>query len=119
MFRTFLLKYGEIFLKGKNRYMFEDALVEQVRRAVSKCDGEFEVHKSLSRIYVEALGDFDYDELIEALSTVFGVTAICPVLVLEDNGFDALKADVVKYVDETYEEKNFTFKVHSRRARIR
>ncbi|MBQ7972544.1 MAG: tRNA 4-thiouridine(8) synthase ThiI [Lachnospiraceae bacterium] len=117
MFRTFLLKYGEIFLKGKNRYMFEDALVEQVRRAVSKCDGEFEVHKSLSRIYVEALGDFDYDELIEALSTVFGVTAICPVLVLEDNGFDALKADVVKYVDETYEEKNFTFKVHSRRAR--
>lgn len=117
MFRTFLLKYGEIFLKGKNRYMFEDALVEQVKRAVSKCDGEFEVHKSLSRIYVEALGDFDYDELIDALSSVFGVTAICPVLVLEDLGFEQLKEDVVKYVADVHEDKNFTFKVHSRRAR--
>lgn len=117
MFRTFLLKYGEIFLKGKNRYMFEDALVEQVKRAVAKCDGEFEVHKSLSRIYVEALGDFDYDELIDALSSVFGVTAICPVLVLEDLGFEQLKEDVVKYIADVHEEKNFTFKVHSKRAR--
>ena len=117
MFRTFLLKYGEIFLKGKNRYMFEDALVEQVKRAVAKCDGSFDVHKSLSRIYVEALGDFDYDELIDALSSVFGVTAICPVLVLEDLGFDVLKEDVVKYIADVYEDKNFTFKVHSRRAR--
>ena len=117
MFRTFLLKYGEIFLKGKNRYMFEDALVEQVKRAVAKCDGEFDVHKSLSRIYVEAKGDFDYDELIDALSSVFGVTAICPVLVLEDLGFEQLKEDVVKYVADVYEEKNFTFKVHSKRAR--
>ena len=117
MFSTFLLKYGEIFLKGKNRYMFEDALVEQVRRAVKKCDGEFDVHKSLSRIYVEALGEFDYDELIDALSSVFGVTAICPVLVLEDLGFDTLKEDVVKYVEDVYGDPSFTFKVHSRRAR--
>lgn len=115
--RTFLLKYGEIFLKGKNRYVFEDILVEQVRRAVSKCDGTFKVHKSLSRIYVEALTDFDYDELIETLKCVFGVVAICPVLVLEDNGFEDLKERVVKYIGETYEDKNFTFKVFSKRAR--
>lgn len=115
--RTFLLKYGEIFLKGKNRYVFEDILVEQVRRAVKKCDGEFKVHKSLSRIYVEALTDYDYDELIETLKCVFGIIAICPVLVLEDNGFDDLKQQVVKYIDETYEDKNFTFKVYSKRAR--
>ena len=115
--RTFLLKYGEIFLKGKNRYVFEDILVEQVRRAVSKCDGEFKVHKSLSRIYVEALTEFDYDELIDTLKCVFGVIAICPVLVLEDKGFDDLKEQVVKYIDDTYEDKNFTFKVFSKRAR--
>ena len=30
-FHTFLLKYGEIGIKGKNRYLFEDALVRQVR----------------------------------------------------------------------------------------
>ena len=50
-----------------NLNVFEDILVDQVRRAVAKCEGEFKVHKSLSRIYVEALTDFDYDELIDTL----------------------------------------------------
>lgn len=117
MFQTFLLKYGEIFLKGKNRFMFEDALVEQVRRSVARVDGSFKVHKNLSRIYVEALSDFDYEELMDALKSVFGVTAICPTLVLEDKGFDVLKEEVVRYVGDTYQDKNFTFKVHCKRAR--
>lgn len=117
MFQTFLIKYGEIFLKGKNRYVFEDALVDQIRNAVLKVDGEFRVHKYLSRIYVEASGQFDYDELVEALKKVFGIVAICPVLVFEDEGFDKLKGDIVDYVDKVYPDKNFTFKVFAKRAR--
>ena len=27
MYKAFLIKYGEIGVKGKNRYLFEDALV--------------------------------------------------------------------------------------------
>ena len=34
MFKMFLIKYAEIAIKGKNRYLFEDALVEQIRRCV-------------------------------------------------------------------------------------
>ena len=49
-FQTFLLKYGEIGIKGKNRHLFEDALVRQVRYALKDLDGEFEVHKSQARI---------------------------------------------------------------------
>ena len=45
-FHTFLLKYGEIGIKGKNRYLFEDALVRQVKRALTDVDGEFKVYKS-------------------------------------------------------------------------
>ena len=117
MFHTFLLKYGEIFLKGKNRFLFEDALVRQVENAVAKVDGTFHVHKNLSRIYVEAKSDFDYDELIEALKKVFGITAICPVLVLEDNGFEELKKEVVNYIASVYPNQKKTFKVFSKRAR--
>ena len=40
-FHTFLLKYGEIGIKGKNRYLFEDALVRQVRYALKDVDGTF------------------------------------------------------------------------------
>ena len=61
-FQTFLLKYGEIGIKGKNRHLFEDALVRQVRYALKDLDGEFEVHKSQARIYVDCEGAYDSDE---------------------------------------------------------
>ena len=118
MFQAFLLKYGEIFLKGKNRYVFEDALVDQVRLAMSKVDGRFDVHKNLGRVYVEAKSDFDYDEVIAALKTVFGITTICPVMIYEQDEFEYLKGEVVKYFGETYSEREgLTFKVFSKRAR--
>ena len=73
MFTAFLIKYGEIGVKGKNRYLFEDALVNQIKYALKRVDGEFEVTKEQGRIYVEAVSDFDYDETVEELSTVFGI----------------------------------------------
>ena len=66
-FHTFLLKYGEIGIKGKNRHLFEDALVRQVRYALKDVDGQFDVHKSQARIYVDCEGDYDYDETVEHL----------------------------------------------------
>ena len=116
-FHTFLLKYGEIGIKGKNRYLFEDALVRQVRFALKDVDGEFQVHKSQARIYVDCEGDYDYDDAVEHLKRVFGVVGICPVVRMEDQGFDQLKKDVVAYMDEVYPDKNLTIKVESRRAR--
>ena len=116
-FHTFLLKYGEIGIKGKNRYLFEDALVRQVRRALEPVDGEFQVYKSQARIYVDCEGDYDYEDAVEHLKRVFGLVGICPVVHLEDQGFDQLKKDVVAYMDEMYPDKKFTFKVESRRAK--
>ena len=116
-FHTFLLKYGEIGIKGKNRHLFEDALVRQVRYALKDVDGQFDVHKSQARIYVDCEGDYDYDETVEHLKKVFGLVGICPVVRMEDKGFEKLKKDVVAYMDEMYPDKNFTFKVESRRAK--
>lgn len=116
-FSTFLLKYGEIGIKGKNRYLFEDALVRQVRRALSDVDGEFQVYKSQARIYVDCEGEYDYEDAVERLKKVFGLVGICPVVRLKDEGFDALKKDVTAYMDETYQDKNLTFKVETRRAK--
>ena len=116
-FHTFLLKYGEIGIKGKNRYLFEDALVRQVRYALKDVDGTFHVHKSQARIYVDCEGDYDYEDTVEHLTRVFGLVGICPVVRMEDKGFDELKKDVVAYMDEMYPDKNLSFKVESRRAR--
>ena len=43
--QAFLIKYAEIGIKGKNRYMFEDALVRQIKYAMNPV-GEFKVRKS-------------------------------------------------------------------------
>lgn len=117
MYKAFLIKYGEIGVKGKNRYLFEDALVRQIRYALKKTDGEFEVTKENGRIYATAVSDFDFDEAVEALKTVFGIIGICPVVQIEDKGFDDLADTVIKYFDSAYPDKHFSFKVNARRAR--
>lgn len=117
MFTAFLIKYAEIGIKGKNRYLFEDALVHQIKFALKKCEGTFHIHKSQGRIHVEAQGEFDYDEMMEHLQKVFGISGICPVVYAEDEGFEKLCDRVVRYVTEVYPDRNKTFKVHARRAR--
>ncbi len=117
MYQSFLIKYAEIAIKGKNRHLFEDALVSRMVHALELVDGEFKVRKEQGRIYVEALGDYDYEEVITALSHVFGIVGICPVVIVEDEGFDALAEEVVSYIDKVYPDKNLTFKVDARRAR--
>ena len=117
MYKAFLIKYGEIGTKGKNRYIFEDALMKQIKRALKKVEGEFVTSKEQGRIYVEAKGDFDYEEAVKAIKTVFGIIWICPMVQIEDNGFDDLAKNVVEYVNKVYGDKKFTFKVKARRAR--
>lgn len=116
-FHSFLIKYGEIGLKGKNRYLFEDALVRQIRFALEKTEGDFNVHKKQGRIYVDCEGDYDFDGAVEALQRVFGIVGICPVRRLKDEGFDQLKKEIVAYMDEVYPDKYKTFKVEARRSR--
>ncbi|MBQ9444345.1 MAG: tRNA 4-thiouridine(8) synthase ThiI [Lachnospiraceae bacterium] len=118
MFRSFLIKYGEIGVKGKNRYIFEDALMKQIKYALKKVDGEFAVTKDQGgRIFVEVKSDdYDHDAVLNALRHVFGVIAFCPVVHVEDVSIDNLRKEIVKYVDAVFEDKNFTFKINTRRA---
>ena len=70
-FKAFLIKYAEIGIKGKNRYMFEDALIRQMKFAL-KDVGDFAIHKQAGRVFAEAKGEMDFDEAVEALKRVFG-----------------------------------------------
>ncbi len=118
MYKAFLIKYGEIGTKGNNRYIFEDALCRQIKRSLKKVEGEFEVTKEQGRIYVESVGDsFDYDETVASLKRVFGILWICPMVQIEDNGFDDLAEKTTEYIRDVYGDRSFTFKVKARRAR--
>ena len=115
MYKAFLLKYAEIGLKGNNRYLFENALRDRVKDALTPF-GDFEVTKEQGRIFVECPDGYDYEEAVEALKKVFGIWSICPVVVIEDQQWDMLSKGVGDYVQEAFPDKHFTFKVEAKRA---
>ncbi len=116
LYQSFLIKYAEIGTKGKNRFLFEDALVSHICHALKRVDGKFDVTKDAGRIYVAALTEYDYEDVVEALKRVFGIAWICPMFQTEEREFEALKKQVIHYLDQVYPDKHLTFKVVSRRA---
>ena len=102
LFKNFLIKYAEIGIKGKNRYLFEDALVARIQSALSYCEGSFKVRKTPGRIFVESESDFDFDETVDALKHVFGIVGICPIITMEVPDPDTLASSVVEYMKENY-----------------
>ena len=120
-YHAFVIKYAEIGIKGKNRYIFEEALVKQMRRALERCEGKFVITRVAGRIYIEA-SDFDYNETIENLQTVFGITGICPAVTIERDenaklpSYQKLSEEVIKFIEGVYPDCHKTFKVKCRRV---
>ncbi len=123
LFNTFLIKYAEIGIKGNNRYLFEDALVSHIAAAMKTLPGHYNVRKTPGRIYLECEnskdgGVYDYDKVVNALTHIFGIVHICPVVVTEDEGQEKLREKVVDYWRSMYgDDYSCTFKVFCRRGR--
>ncbi|NLK28414.1 MAG: tRNA 4-thiouridine(8) synthase ThiI [Clostridiales bacterium] len=115
MFKAFLIKYAEIGLKGKNRFVFENALRDRIQEALNPL-GEFLVSKEQGRLFIECPKNYDYEETVEALGRVFGISSICPVVVLDSSQWEDLTQGVGDYVEKMYPDRHFTFKVESKRA---
>lgn len=116
MIQAFLVKYSEIGIKGKNRYIFENALRDRIIERLERCDGKFMVVKEQGRIYIEASGEYDYEETVEALTHVFGIAQICPVVLSEDKDFDHVCKVVEDYIRQEFGDAKFTFKVFAKRS---
>lgn len=114
-YKTFLIKYAEIGTKGKNRYVFEDVLCQQIKKHVAKL-GEFSIRREYGRIFLEAESAYDYEDLISELQKVFGVVGICPIVVESQVTFDAIKEKTIAYMRECYGNATLTFKVNARRS---
>ncbi|MCR4605835.1 MAG: tRNA 4-thiouridine(8) synthase ThiI [Eubacterium sp.] len=113
---SYLIKYAEIGIKGKNKYKFEDALVKNIIARLRSVDGEFRVHKEQGRILVFPQSEYDREELLTALSHVFGVAQICPVTAIEDKSFNNVLAGLVDHIKREIGNREFTFKVFAKRG---
>ncbi len=114
MKEIFLLKLGEIVLKGGNRHQFENKLRQNIRRRM-KPYGEFDVYIIQSTVYVEPMNDnCDVDSAWEACHYIFGVISICRCRPCEKN-MDAIYAAVEEYLGDDLDMAK-SFKVESKRA---
>ena len=71
--KIIIVKYGEIALKGKNRYFFENPLISNIKSKLKKFN--IVVSKTHGRIYIENIGE-NIDKIIELLKEVFGIVEI-------------------------------------------
>ena len=113
-YKAFLIKYAEIGIKGKNRCIFEQDLVNQMKLALKKVEGTFHVSRSSGRVFVEADGEYDYDAAVDALQHVFGIVGICPMRVDPVMPYEELSKSIVEFFGEEYPDRNRTFKVQVR-----
>ena len=77
MNEIFLLKLGEIVLKGANKRQFEDKLRQNIRRRM-KPYGNFDVYIMQSTVYVQPMDDeADVEAAWEACHSIFGLVSLC------------------------------------------
>ena len=113
MYNILIVKYGEIGVKGKNRYIFENKLIKNVKN-ILKPIGKFNVYKEYGRIYVD-LDGYDYEEVIEEVRKVFGIVGVCTAVRAEKD-YNLLKELALKMLEEKIEQGYKSFKVDSRRG---
>ena len=110
----FLLKLGEVVLKGQNRQSFEDKLLANVRRRVKNC-GSFQCSLRQSTIYVEPQGeDCDMEDAGDACRQVFGIAAVARAVPCEKT-VDAIVEAARTYLADAFAVAK-SFKVESKRA---
>ncbi|MBQ8390325.1 MAG: tRNA 4-thiouridine(8) synthase ThiI [Oscillibacter sp.] len=110
----FLLKLGEVVLKGLNRRSFEDRLLSNTRRRMKAC-GNFNIYLRQSTIYVEPKDDeCDLEAAYAACQQVFGVVAVARAVPCEKS-VEAIVSTAKEYLAGEFAQAK-TFKVESKRA---
>ena len=114
MKEIFLLKLGEIVLKGANKRQFEDKLRQNIRRRV-KAYGYFDVYLMQSTVYVEPMDELaDVDGAWDACHTIFGLVSLCRCRACEKD-LDSIYQTIEEYLGDDLECAE-SFKVESKRS---
>ena len=114
MNEIFLLKLGEVVLKGANKRQFETKLRQNIRRRM-KPFGEFDVYIMQSTVYVQPMDEMaDVEGAWEACRSIFGIVSICRCRPCEKD-MDSIFHAVEEYLGDDLD-LAASFKVESKRS---
>ena len=111
----FIVRCGEVALKGMNKPYFEKTLAERIRRNLKDYEG-VEVKRHEGLIFVRSPKELDSEEIIRQVSRVFGVSSISPAGEAPSD-LDAIGETAVEFMKQQIRERGIrTFKVEAKRA---
>ena len=120
MERVIIIRYGEIFLKGKNRDYFESLLIHNIKDSLEGLTYTFT--KSQGRYFIENYDLAIEDELVDKIIKVFGVYSISigeKVPTNEEGNYAEIRKALVQLAVDTVEstfKKDPSFRVTVKRA---
>ncbi len=113
--KLYIVRCGEVALKGMNKPYFERMLAERIRKSLKKHKG-IEIRREEGLIVVRTAPDIPAETVIREISKVFGVDSISPAIEVESN-MEAIEEAAVLYMQKLVEEKGIhTFKVEAKRS---
>lgn len=113
--KIFIVRCGEVALKGMNKPYFERVLVERIKKNLKNIAGH-KVSRKEGLIFVRVPLESDTDEVIAEISKVFGVSSVSPALEVESE-LNAIGSKAVEFMNSMIKNEGVkTFKVEAKRA---
>lgn len=106
--KVILLRYGELFLKGKNRNLFEKRLIENIKKVLT--DIEYKFIRTQNRYYIEDFDESLQDEIVERVRKVFGLHSLSIAIKLPMD-YQNLKEAIADFMPT-----DGTFRITTKRA---
>lgn len=113
--KIYIVRCGEVALKGMNKPYFERVLVERIKKNLKNIKDN-RVSRKEGLIFVRVPLESDTNEVIAEISKVFGVSSVSPALEVESD-FDSIGSKAVEFMNSMIENEGVkTFKVEAKRA---
>lgn len=114
MNKLYLIRYGEIGLKGENRSLFEDKLMSNIKKSIEKEDSDLNIYKTPGRIFLETSAD---KKIVKnRLLKIAGLVSFSPVIKLNLD-YDQIKKAVLSSVKKKLEQEDkISFRISARRS---
>ena len=114
---TYIIRCGEVALKGMNKPYFEKMLHDKFRARLKRLSlNDIKLHRREGLIFLYDYANHDEEQIISAVSKVFGVSSISKAIEVASE-LEEIKSAAVTYMKGLIEKRGaFTFKAEAKRA---
>ena len=116
--QVLIIKYGEIALRGRNRRIYENMLLDAIRRnlrGAGYADERFYLSREQGRFAVEFNDGTDLSRVLPHITCIFGITSVCVAAKLLNSDMTAIEDAALDYAKQ-HCTTPATFKVSTKRA---